>query len=109
MIPRFLPAVALAIAALTAPPASAPATAQASVDGIPFEAYLELLKARARAEGVTSATIERMTAGLTPNERVIRLEGDLSDEQRQRLLEIADKCPVHRTLERASTVTSRLA
>jgi uncharacterized OsmC-like protein len=31
-------------------------------------------------------------------ERVITLEGDLSAEQRARLLEIADKCPVHRTL-----------
>lgn len=30
--------------------------------------------------------------------RVIRIEGDLDDEKRQRLLEIADKCPVHRTL-----------
>jgi len=42
-------------------------------------------------------------------DRTIRLEGDLSDEQRARLLEIADKCPVHRTLERASTVTTHLA
>ncbi|MEQ8898133.1 MAG: bifunctional alpha/beta hydrolase/OsmC family protein [Roseovarius sp.] len=40
--------------------------------------------------------------------RVIRLEGDLSEEQRQRLLEIADKCPVHRTLERSSEVVTRL-
>jgi putative redox protein len=31
-------------------------------------------------------------------ERIIRLEGDLDAEQRKRLLEIADKCPVHRTL-----------
>ncbi|WP_412067586.1 alpha/beta fold hydrolase [Rubrivirga sp. IMCC43871] len=31
--------------------------------------------------------------------RTIRLDGDLTDEQRQRLLEIADRCPVHRTLE----------
>jgi len=31
-------------------------------------------------------------------ERVITLEGDLSAEQRARLLDIADKCPVHRTL-----------
>jgi len=30
--------------------------------------------------------------------RQIRLEGDLSDEQRQSLLRIADNCPVHRTL-----------
>ncbi|WP_297767904.1 OsmC family protein [uncultured Roseovarius sp.] len=40
--------------------------------------------------------------------RVIRLEGDLSAEQRDRLLEIADKCPVHRTLERSSRVATRL-
>jgi putative redox protein len=31
-------------------------------------------------------------------ERVLTLAGDLTDEQRARLLEIADKCPVHRTL-----------
>jgi putative redox protein len=31
-------------------------------------------------------------------ERLITLEGELSGEQRRRLLEIADKCPVHRTL-----------
>jgi putative redox protein len=30
--------------------------------------------------------------------RDITLTGDLSEEQRQRLLEIADRCPVHRTL-----------
>lgn len=28
----------------------------------------------------------------------IRLDGDLDDEQRARLLEIATRCPVHRTL-----------
>jgi uncharacterized OsmC-like protein/alpha-beta hydrolase superfamily lysophospholipase len=32
-------------------------------------------------------------------EREITLDGDLDAEQRARLLEIADKCPVHRTLE----------
>ncbi|MEJ8560892.1 bifunctional alpha/beta hydrolase/OsmC family protein [Yoonia sp. GPGPB17] len=42
-------------------------------------------------------------------DRAIRLEGNLDDEQRARLLEIADKCPVHRTLERASTVSTHLA
>ena len=31
--------------------------------------------------------------------RVVRLTGDLDHEQRRRLLEIADRCPVHRTLE----------
>ena len=32
-------------------------------------------------------------------ERIVTLEGELDDEQRQRLMEIADKCPVHKTLE----------
>ncbi|SLN09873.1 Alpha/beta hydrolase family protein [Roseovarius litorisediminis] len=40
--------------------------------------------------------------------RVIHLTGDLDDEQRAKLLEIADKCPVHRTLERSSVVDTRL-
>ncbi|NNC47008.1 MAG: OsmC family protein [Sphingomonas sp.] len=31
-------------------------------------------------------------------DKAIRFEGDLDDEQRARLLEIADKCPVHRTI-----------
>jgi uncharacterized OsmC-like protein len=32
-------------------------------------------------------------------ECVISLEGPLDDEQRRRLMEIAEKCPVHRTLQ----------
>ena len=31
--------------------------------------------------------------------KTLVLEGDLTDEQRARLAEIADRCPVHRTLE----------
>jgi putative redox protein len=31
-------------------------------------------------------------------ERAVEIEGDLTDEQRARLQEIAHKCPVHRTL-----------
>jgi len=42
-------------------------------------------------------------------ERIIHLTGDLSDEQRDRLRDIANKCPVHRTLEQSSTITTRLA
>ena len=41
--------------------------------------------------------------------RRITLLGDLDTEQRQRLLEIADKCPVHRTLEHSSRVVTELA
>jgi putative redox protein len=32
----------------------------------------------------------------------------LKDEQRQRMLEIANKCPVHKTLENKITIESRL-
>src|SRR5262245_46241429 len=41
-------------------------------------------------------------------ERVIRLEGALDAAQRAKLLEIANRCPVHRTLESEVKVASRL-
>ncbi|MEO1202363.1 MAG: alpha/beta fold hydrolase [Pseudomonadota bacterium] len=41
--------------------------------------------------------------------RVLELEGDLDDEQRQRMLEIADRCPVHRTLHGEIKVRTELA
>ena len=37
------------------------------------------------------------------------LTGELDDEQRKRLLEIAGKCPVHRTLTSEVKIRSRLA
>ncbi|MBO6576411.1 MAG: OsmC family protein [Rhodothermales bacterium] len=40
--------------------------------------------------------------------RDIVLEGALEADQRARLLEIADKCPVHRTLEGEIVVTTNL-
>lgn len=42
-------------------------------------------------------------------EREIHLHGDLDLQQRARLLEIADKCPVHRTLHSEIYITSHLA
>lgn len=41
--------------------------------------------------------------------RVIHLHGDLDPEQRARLVEIADRCPVHRTLEHGAQVITKLA
>lgn len=41
--------------------------------------------------------------------RRISLSGDLDDTQRTRLMEIADRCPVHRSLEHSSTVVTELA
>jgi len=40
-------------------------------------------------------------------ERVIAMEGQLDSEQRAKLMEIADKCPVHRTLESEISIVTR--
>lgn len=42
-------------------------------------------------------------------ERIIAVSGPLDAGQRARLLEIAGKCPVHRTLESSVRISSRLA
>lgn len=42
-------------------------------------------------------------------ERVIKVQGDLSDMQRAKLLEIAEKCPVHRTLQGEVKITTRFS
>jgi lytic murein transglycosylase len=54
------------LAALIASPVAA--------QSMPFDSYLQLLIARARAEGVSEPTIQRMTYDLTPNSRVIELD-----------------------------------
>jgi len=41
-------------------------------------------------------------------EREIELLGDLDKDQRNRLLEIADRCPVHRTLHSEIVVKTKL-
>ena len=41
--------------------------------------------------------------------RQLSFEGDLDPEQRERLLEIADKCPVHRTLTQEVKIRSTLS
>lgn len=42
-------------------------------------------------------------------ERIIEIDGDLDDAQRAKLMEIADKCPVHRTLHNELRVDTSLA
>lgn len=41
--------------------------------------------------------------------RTITLAGNLTDAQRQRMFEIANKCPVYRTLSQPLHITSQLA
>ncbi len=64
---------------------------------------IRLVHERVHAEDCIdcNAKIERIT-------RRISLVGDLNEEQRQRLLEIADKCPVHRTLESEPEIVTQL-
>jgi putative redox protein len=63
--------------------------------GWPLE-HVEVDLEQARVEGVHEIR------------RAIRLFGPLSEEQRTRLLEIAEKCPVHRTLTGPLRLVARL-
>ena len=78
MIMRIFQPAALGIAliaafALVAPAPPGHAQVEAG-DGIDFDTYVAQLAARARAEGVSAATVRRMTTGLSPDPRVIRLD-----------------------------------
>lgn len=55
------------------------------------------------------ADCETKSGRLDRIERRLSIEGDLDGEQRARLLEIADKCPVHRTLESEVVIRTSLA
>ncbi|MFK7916266.1 MAG: alpha/beta fold hydrolase [Pseudomonadales bacterium] len=52
---------------------------------------------------------ETGTARMEVLSRTIHLEGDLDAAQRARLLEIADRCPVHRTLESDLRIVTNLS
>ena len=56
----------------------------------------------AECEARDDSRIDRIT-------RTIELKGPLSDEQKARLIEIAERCPVHRTLIGVKQVVTSLA
>lgn len=64
---------------------------------------------------VSHDKVHAQDAGAQGNDKIdlftrrITIEGDLDDDQRARLLEIADRCPVHRTLERGARIETGLA
>ncbi|HEY2659202.1 MAG TPA: bifunctional alpha/beta hydrolase/OsmC family protein [Caulobacteraceae bacterium] len=61
---------------------------------------------------VSVAVAHDKLAGATPPdrfERVITLDGDLDEAQLARLMQIADRCPVHRMLEPGATIETRRA
>jgi putative redox protein len=53
-------------------------------------------------------TCENRDAKLTVIERIIELDGALDEEQRERLLAIANRCPVHLTLTSTIEIRTRL-
>jgi putative redox protein len=53
------------------------------------------------------AECETKTGMLDQIEREIAMEGALDAEQRKKLMEIADKCPVHRTLTSEVRIATR--
>lgn len=66
--------------------------------GIPLESvYIVLEHSREHVEDCKSCNNEDNRIDVI--DRSITLEGNLTEEQRHKLLEIAAKCPVHRTLE----------
>ncbi len=59
---------------------------------------VEVLLSQKRMHARDCAECEQEDGQITRIERTIAISGDLDAEQRARLLEIADRCPVHRTL-----------
>jgi len=69
--------------------------------------HIELSYARVHADDCTACDKElNLVDGI---EMELSLFGELSESQRQRLTEIANKCPVHRTLESPIPIHARLA
>jgi uncharacterized OsmC-like protein len=74
---------------------------------IPLEGVSVRLR-HGKVHAVDCATCEAKAAKIDRIERDIELHGPLTVEQRLRLMEIADRCPVHRTLTAEIEIVSRL-
>ncbi len=75
---------------------------------LPLERVMVHLK-REKIHASDCADCETRDGMLDQIERTLELAGALDAAQRQRLLEIADKCPVHRTLTSEIKIRTRLA
>jgi uncharacterized OsmC-like protein len=76
--------------------------------GWPLEQVTVWLR-HAKEHAADCAACETREGFLDRIDRVIAFTGDLSAEQRARLLEIAEKCPVHRTLSSEVDLRTREA
>jgi uncharacterized OsmC-like protein len=71
----------------------------ASRKGWPLEEAVVRLR-NARSHAADCANCDTQAVGIRRLERQVELKGPLTDEQRTRLLAIADRCPVKQTIER---------
>ena len=62
-----------------------------------------------RSHAVDEQHCEDRPARLDHIERTLEIAGPLSHEQRVKLAEIAERCPVHRTLDAGVRITTRLS
>ncbi len=69
---------------------------------------VEVLLTHSKIHAVDCAECESKSGKIDRMERKIKLQGPLDAAQRQKLLEIADKCPVHRTLESEVEVVTEM-
>jgi putative redox protein len=80
----------------------------ADLKGIPLERVSVELR-HEKIHAADCAECETREGKIDLIDRSIALEGNLDAQQRQRLLEIADKCPVHRTLHSEVLIRTGLA
>jgi putative redox protein len=76
--------------------------------GWPLEG-VEVRLRTARSHELDCEHCETEAVGITRIEREVELAGPLAAEQRARLLQIADRCPVKQTLERGISVVDAAA
>jgi uncharacterized OsmC-like protein/fermentation-respiration switch protein FrsA (DUF1100 family) len=75
---------------------------------LPLERVTVTLR-HSRIHAEDCAECETKAGMLDRIDRIIAMEGDLDAEQRARLMDIADKCPVHRTLTSEVRIVTRPA
>jgi len=75
--------------------------------GWPLERVAVRLR-HAKIHAADCAECETSTGRVDRIDRELQIDGPLDTAQRQRLLEIADKCPVHRTLTSENVIVTKL-
>jgi putative redox protein len=75
--------------------------------GWPLEAVTVRLR-HARIHAADCEAFETKEGRIDHIERAVELTGALNDDQRARLMDIANKCPVHRTLKSEIHIETKL-